>query len=552
MNCKKCGHPLNGATVCPNCGTSIGYVVNDASGISVGPVDNNNNGYFQNTVQSSFKHKNKFIQTDDPSDFGFDISEPSDSAFNKDYEIENEEESEDVVEKMAKLFKKSGSGFNKRKTMQNEANNSVENATGAPILVNFTTTNYSGDNDDIGDDVAALLTRDGILSKDKLVEQIEKNNTVDNFTKKKDSDGWSMDLPEDKKTNRIWLVVGTLILLIIIVGIYILPLFTDVEYSRYEEENFIIKYNKDWVSQVELDTKKINFLYKDTGYKIIINEVSTFSELNFEINTLDDRSVLYNAYYDSWKNIIGGKLVGGTNTFIDLGKDNSMYAKFDYELDGKQSGGSFYVIVCEKYDLIITLMTFCSLKDRNEFEKLVMDFINGIDYVGPTVKEKEQQEYQEFQAQDIKEYKAGALIDYRVPNNAWTLDVSRTQSINNQYNIFKFKDEKSLLEVKAYQGYYTYESMKASAVSNFGALKKEDKITVNGKVWYALTTPDYDANGYSYHNEIYFTMSTNNNYIYFVQAYVFNETSIDSVKRMYFEDSLKFIFENMTLNNVNS
>lgn len=541
MNCKKCGQPLNGATVCPNCGTSIGYVVNDASSIPIGPADNNNNGYVQNNAQVDFGQNNGYVQNSIPTGFGPGISEPSDGAFNKNFGKDGLDKPVDVVDKMSDLFKDGGS--KKKKAMKKVADN-VEKVTNTPTLVDFGSTNYTEDNDE------AVLARAGTMSKDMLIEQMNGTNAFENSSKKNSSDGWSMKLPDDKKTTKIWLIVGVIILLVIIVGVYILPLFTDVGYSQYENENFVIKYKKEWTSQVDPNTNKVNFLYKDTGYKIIVNGVSTFSEMKFVVNTPDDRRVLYNAFYDSWKNVSGGRLAGGTNTFIDLEEDNSMYAKIDYVLSGDQGVGSFYVVVCQKYDLVISFMTYCKEKDRVEFEENVMEFINGIDYVGVTAEEKEQQEYQSFKAEDIKQYKAGTLIDYGIPN-AWTLDTSRTSAVNNQYNVFEFKDEMSLLEIKAYQGNYTYESMKASAISNFGALKSEEKMTINGKVWYVITTPDYDSGGYSYHNELYFTMSTNNKAIYFVQAYVFNETSNDSVKRTYFENSLKYILENMTLNNVN-
>lgn len=92
-------------------------------------------------------------------------------------------------------------------------------------------------------------------------------------------------------------------------------------------------------------------MYKDTGYKVIINGISTFSEMNFKIESSEDRKVLYQAFYNTWKNVSGGRLTGGTETFFDLTEDNAMYAKIDYTLNNNQGVGSFYVVVCEKYDL---------------------------------------------------------------------------------------------------------------------------------------------------------------------------------------------------------
>lgn len=565
MNCKKCGQPLNGATVCPKCGTSIGYVVNNPVGVNLGSNNNSSNGYVQNNAQGGYVQNNVqsgFSSMNNlPGGFGFGVSEPSDGAFNKNHTIESSTdfvnsvsgvEPQDTVDKMAVLFQKGASPKKKKKSGErefkplNKIAEDVEMATGTPTLVNFGTTNYNGKNDD------SVVARAGTMSKDMLIEQMNGTNAFENtVNNNSNNSGMVMELPDDKKTTKIWLIVGVVILSIIILGVYILPLVTDIEYSKFEKENIVIKYKNDWTSQEDSKSKKVNFIYRDTSYKIILNGVTSFSEMKFSINTPSDRKVLYKAFYDSWKNVSGGKLNGGSGTFIDLDEDDSMYAKIDYVLDNDQGVGSFYVVVCEKYDVVISFMTFCLEKDKDEFEKKVLEFINGIDYVGLTAKEKEQQEFENFEPMNVKAYTAGTLITYSIPD-VWTFDSLRTASVNNQYNIFQFKDEMSLLEVKAFAGRYTYDGMKASAISSFGAIKKEEKMTVNGKVWYVLTTPDYTSGGYVYHNELYFTMSTNNNYIYYVQAYLFNETSNDSVKRKYFDDSLKYILEKMTLNNVNN
>ncbi len=538
MNCKKCGHALDGATVCPECGTSIGYVVNDSVGQSLGSDSNNSNGYVQNPAPS------EFVQIENvPS--GFLVSEPSDGAFNKNYEtnaVNNsslDSKQSSIVDKKTKSKK----GFRPI----NKVASDVENATGAPTLVNFNTP--TSDKDSLDE---SLLARAGTMSKEELLEQMNNTGVEDDTFKKKKrfSKGLMMELPDEKKSLRTWLIIAAVILVIIIVGVYILPLFTDINYTKYEDENFVIKYKKDWTYQVDKTTKKVNFLYRNTSDKIIINKISSFSEMNFRIETANDKKVLYKAFYDSWKNTSGGKLTGGSETFIDLKEDDSMYAKIDYVLDNNSGIGSFYVVVCEKYDLVIAFMTYCAEKDKEVFEEEVLEFINGIDYVGLTVQEKTQQEFLTFKEGKTKTYNAGELINYVMPE-AWELDGIRTAAVSNEYNIFQFKDKFSLLEVKAYEGRYTYEGMKDSALSNYGALKSESQMTINGKVWYVLITPDYSSGGYNYHNELYFTISTGNKYIYFVQAYILNETSNDSVKRKYFDDSIKYILEKMTLNNVN-
>ena len=76
-------------------------------------------------------------------------------------------------------------------------------------------------------------------------------------------------------------------------------------------------------------------------------------------------------------------------------------------------------------------------------------------------------------------------------------------------------------------------------------------MTSNGNVWYVIVTPDYMSGGNSYHSEIYFTMSNSNKYLYYMQAYVYNEMSNDYVKKSYYDSSISYILGNMTLNGVN-
>lgn len=544
MNCKKCGHPLNGETVCPKCGTSIGYVVTNPISERSNATTNTSNGYVQSNTTSGY------VEIGGESGIPFGVSEPTGGAFNKNYNEGYNNYNNSLVDlpqnieaaPPIKTKKKKKHNIKEFKPIHRISEEDLME-TGTPMLVNFSTVNPA-END--------LLARAGTKSKEELLAQMNgdvqaDNNLVETETKNK---GMQMELPDSKKSMLVWLIAGAVVIFLIVFGVYILPLFTDINYSKYEDEKFVIKYKKDWISQVDESSKKVTFMYKDTGYKVIINGISTFSEMNFKIESSEDRKVLYQAFYNTWKNVSGGRLTGGTETFFDLTEDNAMYAKIDYTLNNNQGVGSFYVVVCEKYDLVVSFMTYCLEKDRVNFEEAVKEFIDGIDYVGLSVEEKEQQEYASFEAGDVKSYKAGNLINYVIPES-WTFDSTRTASVNNQYNIFQFKDKMSLLEIKAYAGKYTYQSMKTSAISNFGAIKSERQMTIKGKVWYVIDTPDYSSGGSSYHNELYFTMSANNNYIYYVQAYVYNETSNSSYKRKYFDDSIKYILEMMTLNNVN-
>lgn len=586
MNCRKCGQPLNGETKCSNCGTSIGYVVNNPDSFNLGSPNSNPNGYVQNNTPSTLGSNSPAMG------FGWGVSEPSDGAFNNAHNnhdginninsseiasIPNVGRVEDNFPVLGKHKAEDNSQNNGNSTSEIDSKKSVKkekslrgfkplnkfddsigttSSTKVDPLAAFNTSkvidtnniNNTNINMGIGD---GGLSRAGTVSKDTLIDQMNGGGENANLAalNSESNDGMTMDLPENNKRYMIWLIIGGAILAIILFGVYVVPHFVDIGYDRYEQENFVIKYNKEWKTSVDTNTSKVHFLYKDTGYKVIINAVSTYEELNFKVETQEARKKLYEAFYDSWRNVSGGKLIGGSETFIDLEEDGSMYAKIDYVLDDNQGVGSFYVVLCEKYDIVISFMTYCLEEDKEMFEEATMKLIEGIDYVGLTALEKEQQEYAKFKAGNIKQYKAGTLIDYTMPE-AWPLDEQRTTAVQNQYNIFKFKDNMSLLEVKAYVGRYTYEGMKNSAISNFGAIKSERQMNVNGKIWYVMVTPEYTSGGETYHNELYFTISASNTYIYYVQAYIHSELEEDSFKRAYFDDSIKYILDNMTLNGV--
>lgn len=573
MNCRKCGQPLNGETRCSNCGTSIGYVVNNPDGfvlgnsnnVSNGYVQSNSNGYVQNNNHSGYvQNNNGYVTNNSPMmSSGWGVSEPTDGAFNKAYNNENVENTNEEKKSFLDVLKK------------NKDEKSIEKETGSQLVKKtahktprrgfgplnkfddpYDTDNVIGASNTNSNNSEANtgLARAGTASKDMILAQINGNsNNQESVVPVQDSNNnimtMEMEVPKNGKKPFNWFIAFAVIMVVILFGVYVLPLFTDIGYSRYEEEKFIIKYNTDWTNGVDESTKKVYFSYLDTEYKVYINSQTTFESLNFNIRNEEDKKTLYKAYYDVWKNVEGGKLTGGLGTFEDLEEDEAIYTKIDYKLDGDQGVGAFYVVICEKYDLILTFMTFCREADKEVFEKKAMELIEGIDYVGLTVEEMEKEEYATFKAGSAKAYKAGIYIDYLIPE-AWVLDEERMNATKSLFNIFKFKDSMSVLEVKGYTGGYTYEWMKNSAMTTYKAIKEEKQITVNGKVWYVFITPDYTSGGYNYHNEIYFTMSSNNKYLYYMQVCIYDETNNDSVKKAYLDESIEYILESMTLHGV--
>lgn len=563
MNCRKCGKPLplNGETKCSYCGTSTGYVVNNPSGYVLGSSNSGSNGYVQNNNHNGYvqNNHNGYVNNNSPMSGGWEISEPTDGAFNKNYNISdsNIEETKKEKKSIFDVLKK------------NKDESSLEKETGSEVVkktshksihrgfgpLNKFDDPYDTDNVSNKSNVDIGVARAGMTSKDMILAQINGNNDVqENIAPVQNNNSnnmmtMEMEMPKNGKKPFNWFIAFAVIIIVILFGVYILPMISDIGYSRYEEEKFIIKYSTDWTNGVDEKSKMVYFSYLDTEYKVYINSQATFESLNFKINTEADKKTLYKAYYDVWKNVEGGKLTGGLGTFNNLEEDEAIYTKIDYKLDGDQGIGSFYVVICEKYDLILTFMTFCREADKEVFEEKVMELIEGIDYVGLTAKELEQEEYATFKAGSAKAYKAGVYIDYLIPE-AWVLDEARMNATKSLFNIFRFKDDMSILEVKGYTGGYTYEWMKNSAMSTYKAIKEEKQITVNGKVWYVFVTPDYTSGGYNYHNEIYFTMSSSNKYLYYMQVCIYDETNNDSVKKAYLDESIKYILESMTLNGV--
>lgn len=360
----------------------------------------------------------------------------------------------------------------------------------------------------------------------------------------------NLQLPDDNKKNKFpWFIVAGVLVVIMIVGVFVLPKFNKINLSTYEGDQYILQYNANW--KVDEEKDNMTLYYSDNNSKFIFNALSTFKALNSSVDSEASKKDLYNQFYNAWSDLDGGELTGGTETFLTLNEE-TLYARVDYAITGQSGVGSFYVIVSEKNDKVISFMTYCTTANKDEIDEDVLAMLDSLTYK----KESESSIYDKFKAGEVKEYSAIGYMTYDVPE-CWTLDEARTKMMSYKSYIFSFLDETSLLDIKAVTPYNSstgtigtsYESMKATIVNSYGAVKEEKTKTINGKVWYIIVTPDYTAGDVSYHNEIYFTMSATNQHLYYVEAYISNDTSAKKTK--YINDSIEYIISSAELYKIN-
>lgn len=360
----------------------------------------------------------------------------------------------------------------------------------------------------------------------------------------------NLQLPDDGKKKRFpWVAIAIVLVVIMAIGVFILPHFNKLNVSTYEGDQYALQYNANW--KVDKEADDMTLYYSDNNSRIIFNALSTFKALNSSVDSEANKKDLYNQFYNAWSGLEGGELTGGTETFLPLTED-TIYARVDYAITGKVNVGSFYVIISEKNDKVISFMTYCTMDNKDKIDKDVLKMLETVTYK----READSSIYDKFKAGEVKEYSAIGYMNYDIPE-CWKLDDTRTKSVQYKSYIFNFLDNSTLLDIKAVTPFNSatgtagtsYESMKATITRSYGAIKSEKQKTFKGKVWYIITTPDYDAGGMSYHNEIYFTMSATNRHLYYIEAYVLNDTSEKKTK--YLHDSIEYIINSATLYKVN-
>lgn len=402
-----------------------------------------------------------------------------------------------------------------------------------------------GFNRNVEEDLAQFGVNDPYLARN-----VNSYNNIENSVSTFNNEGmYAGDMVSSDNKKIPWFGIAIALVAVIIFGVFILPIVTGSNLKIYDGDRFVIQYNTNW----KLDDKaeKMTLYYSDNNSRFLFNAFSTFSSLNASISDANSKKELYNQFYSAWSNIDGGKLTGGSDTFLDL-SNGSVYAKVDYEMTNANSVGSFYVVINEKNDIVLSFMTYCTASNKEKIDKEVLSMMEGIVYKT----ESERSIYDKFDEGSAKEYFALGYMNYLVPD-CWTLDENRTNKNQNKSNIFSFIDGVSILEVKGITPYnsntgtvgISYDSLKKSIMNTYGAIKSEKQKSFKGKVWYIITTPDYDSGANSYHNQIYFTMSTTGKNLYYLEAYISNDTS--EKKSKYIDKSIEYIIESASLLNVN-
>ena len=298
--------------------------------------------------------------------------------------------------------------------------------------------------------------------------------------------------------------------------------------------------------------------YEDGHSRLLLNAVTSFKELNVSVTTDNDKKRLYDAFYAIWSDLDGGELTGGSGTFKSLDED-SLYARVDYRMTNQDNVGAFYIVLSEKYDTVISFMSYCTKESFDAVDSDIQQMLESITYSNEDsgddnskVVTNSSNKYGKFKAGNTSEYTSLGYMDYKVPE-CWVYDDKKSAEVQYKSNVFRFKDGESLLAVKGitpYDSYTmttgtTYEKIKGQVINLYGAIKSENFKTINGRKWYIIVTPDYDSEGKSYHNEIYFALSKNNVNLYYFEAYVLNEKN--SEKNEYIADSIEYILKSANL-----
>lgn len=557
MNCSKCGIPIGPQQgICPSCGTPVQDINNmstmalpNMNGFSNDPnMMNNMQGMQQSQNMSSNQqvqdmNSNGYVMQNDFNNNMMGFMEPSNVNLATDAKRKPNQQANQQMNSGGYVTQ---TDFNSNNNMMGfmEPSN-VNLASDAKRKPNQQQNQQASQRIDPSVMASSLVNPPNTASMN--MEQNTVNTNDNNNRTVKEQNGMyfgDLELPdENSKKKSPWFLIAIILVVIMVGGVFILPHFNKLNVSTYDGDQYTLQYNANW--SVDEKTEDMVLYYSDNNSRFMFNTLSTFKALNSSVESEASKKDLYNQFYKAWSNFEGGELTGGTETFKNLNAE-TLYARVDFALTKDNTVGSFYVIVSEKHDKVICFMTSCTADNKEQIDEDVLEMLETVTYK----KESESNVYNKFKSGETKEYTALGYMNYDVPE-CWELDKARTESVQYKSNVFKFVDGVSLLDIKGFSfiNGTSYEAMKATIVNSYGAVKEEKTKTIKGKVWYVLVSPDYEAGGMSFHNEFYFTMSATNKHLYYIEAYVSNETSAKKTK--YFNESIDYILNSASLLKVN-
>ena len=188
-----------------------------------------------------------------------------------------------------------------------------------------------------------------------------------------------LKLPDEdgSKKKFPWFIVAGILVVVMVVGILFVPQLNKLNVSTYVGDYYDLEYNANW--SVDEDEEEMTLYYSDNNSKFMFNALSSFKALNSSVDSEASKKDLYNQFYNAWSNLDGGELTGGTETFLRLNED-TLYARVDYAVTGETNVGSFYVIVSEKNDKVISFMTYCSTDNKEKIDKEVLKMLDSLNY----------------------------------------------------------------------------------------------------------------------------------------------------------------------------
>lgn len=521
MRCRVCGCSFpDGQSSCPDCGATVdnnvsSNIVPSTLGIPTGMGADNFSSFSSNMPSNNMGNMNSMGNMNIPNGMAANNRDSFTNSSN---------------------FNGFNNGTNNvinSNINNNNANNFNNNYNEFPGNVNF---NNSGN------------MNNGMNNNMLPVNEFENQANIMNNLK--DDDKEKKKSPFGDFTTKIpWIPLGIGLLVFMIIGMIFLPQYEKNNLTVYQTDRFVLKYNKHWTLDDSNSNKNMKLVYKDKKTEFALNTVVTYKSINYEVNSEETRKKLYQTLYNAWSKIDYGTLNGGTDTFLDL-DNGAMYARIDYEQKNQSGIGSFYIVLSKQYDIIITysLLTTKDLKQKVDPE--VYDMINLMSFKAVAVTSS-LNDAVDFKVEDSAKYSIDGYINYNVPTN-WKYDVIRS---NNNSNVFNSADNATMLSVKAATAYgdngaivgINYEKIKNSFANIYGAIKEEDSVVINDKVWYKLIGVNYINNGVSYHTETYFTLSDSNLHYYWLEVYIPNYYSDEEYAHV--ENDVKYVLNSCELIN---